>query len=90
MECIIRKVANIGGIMKKQNITRKKLTKEFIDLYIHCLPYWRLKKICTKHLKKKLNNLSEKDFVKKLEEKHFGVDSVAQWDLFQEYVSQKI
>ena len=79
--------------MKKENITRKKLTKEFVGLYIHSLPHWRLAELCRKYLKKKLNKLSEKDFIEKLEKEHFGdnsIYSVAQWDLFQEYVSQKI
>ena len=78
--------------MKQENITRKKLTKKFVGLYIHSLPHWRLAELCRKYLKKKLNKLSEKDFIKKLEGEYFGDDSfysVAQWDLFAEYIKQK-
>ena len=41
--------------MKKRNVklTRKKLTKEFADLYTYSLPHWRLQEICQKYLKKK-------------------------------------
>ena len=80
--------------MKKRNVklTRKKLTKEFVDLYTYSLPHWRLEEICQRYLKKKLNKLSEEDFIKKLEEEYFGdrtVCAVAQWDLFNKYIEQK-
>ena len=54
--------------MKKENknITRKKLTKEFVEIYTFSLPHWRLAELGKKHLEKKLNKLSEKDFIEKL------------------------
>ena len=79
--------------MKKENknITRKKLTKEFVEIYTFSLPHWRLAELGKKHLEKKLNKLSEKDFIEKLEKEHFGDDiyNVNQWSLFQEYIEQK-
>ena len=72
-------------------ITRKKLTKEFTSLYVHSLPHWRLAELCEKYLTKKLNKLSEKDFIEKLSEEHFGDDNiyaVAQWELFYKYKKQ--
>jgi len=74
-------------------ITRKKLTKEFASLYVRSLPNWKLLELCEKFLKKRLNKLSEKDFVEKLMDKTFGgqggVYSVGQWDLFDKYMKQK-
>jgi hypothetical protein len=77
---------------KKKPVSRKKLTKEFTSLYVHSLPHWRLAELCEKYLRKKLNKLSETDFVEKLEDETFGdanVHSVAQWELFNRYIEQQ-
>jgi hypothetical protein len=48
--------------------------------------------LCEKYLRKKLNKLSETDFVEKLEDETFGdanVHAVAQWELFNRYIEQQ-
>ena len=77
---------------KKKPISRKKLTKEFVSLYLHSLPNWRVAEYGEKYLRRKLNKLSDKDFVKMLSEEHFGdigAPAVAQWELFNRYIEQQ-
>ena len=77
---------------KKKPISRKKLTKEFASLYVHCLTHWQLAEYGEKYLRGKLNKLSDKDFVKMLSEEHFGdigAPAVAQWELFNRYIEQQ-
>jgi len=77
---------------KKKPISRKKLTKEFVSLYLHSLPNWRVAEYGEKYLRGKLNKLSDKDFVKMLSEEHFGdigAPAVSQWELFNRYIEQQ-
>ena len=77
---------------KKKPISRKKLTKEFVSLYVHSLPHWRVAELGERYLREELNKLSEKYFVEKLKNEHFGdigAPAVSLWELFNRYIEQQ-
>ena len=77
---------------KKKPVSRKKLTKEFVSIYVHSLPHWRVAELGEKYLREELNKLSEKTFIKKLKIERFGdicAPTVAKWELFVRYIEQQ-
>ena len=77
---------------KKKPVSRKKLTSEFVSLYVHSLPHWRVAELGEKYLREELNKLSEKYFVEKLKNERFGdicAPPVAKWELFVRYIEQQ-